>query len=83
MIMPRLHLHRSSYDFSVCDFLTILDIGSDVCVNNSTISCSGFRQCFESEPYGYRMEIVGYLHSLIGNRTEPVRRPRGVAMISD
>ena len=29
------------------------------------------------------MEILGYLHSLIGNRTEPVRCPRGVAMISD
>ena len=73
--------------FQSAIFPTILDIGSDrsydVCVNNSTISCSGFRQCFESEPHGYRMEIVGYLHSLIGNRTEPVRRPRGVAMISD
>ena len=55
----------------------------DVCVNNSKISCSGFRRCFESEPYGDRMEIVGYPHSLIGNRTEPVRCPRGVLMISD
>ena len=29
------------------------------------------------------MEIVGYPHSLIGNRTELVRCPLGVAMISD
>ena len=29
------------------------------------------------------MEIVGYPHSLIENRTELVRCPLGVAMISD
>ena len=50
----------------------------DVCVNNLTISCSGFRGCFESEPYEDRMEIVGYPHSFIGSRKEPVRWPRGV-----
>ena len=30
-----------------------------------------------------KLSLVGYSHSLIGNRTEPVRCPRGVSMISD
>ena len=60
-------------------------VGYDVCVNNPTISYSGFRavDVLRMEPYGDRREIVGCPHSLIGNRTEPVRCPREVPMISD
>ena len=62
-------------------------MGYDVGVYNScwyyTISCSGFLRCSESEPYGDRREIVGSLHTLSGNRKEPVRCPRGVPTISD
>ena len=35
-LKPRLHLPRSSYDFSVCDFLyDFVDIVGDFCVYNS------------------------------------------------
>ena len=54
-------------------------MGYDVDVYNScghrTISCSGFLQCSESEPYGDRREIVWSPHTLSGNRKEPVRCP--------
>ena len=54
-------------------------MGYDVGVYNSfehyTISCSGFLRCSESEPYEDRREIVGPLHTLSGNRKEPVRCP--------
>ena len=69
--MPRLHLPRSSYDFSVYDFpCAFLDMVCDrglrptffVCVYNSyrhrTMSYSGFRRHSESEPYRDRREIV-------------------------
>ena len=54
-------------------------MGHEVGVYNScghrTISCSGFFRCFEAEPYGDHREIVGSLHTLSGNRKEPVRCP--------
>ena len=34
-----------------------------------------WRRRSESEPYGDPREIVGYLHSSSGNRTEPMRCP--------
>ena len=51
-------------------------MGYDEGVYNSyrhrMISCSGFLRCSESELYGDRREIVGSLHTLSGNRTEPL-----------
>ena len=68
--MPRLHFPRSSYDFSDCDFpYDFLDIIVDhglatthvySSYGHRTISCSGFRRRSELEPYGDRIEIVGY-----------------------
>ena len=75
-----LHVPRSSYDFSVCDFpYDILDIVGDNGLRHScghrAISCSGFLRFSESEPYGDRREIVGSPHTLSGNRKQPVRCP--------
>ena len=54
-------------------------MGYDVGVYNSCghhmISCSGFRRCSDSEPYGDRIEIVGSPQTLSGNRKESVRCP--------
>ena len=65
--MARLHLSRSSYDFSVCDFTydfkaSKVTLGNSVYVYSShgrrTISCSVFRRRSESEPYEDRREII-------------------------
>ena len=85
--MPsRLHLPRSLYDFSVCDFPNdILDI---VCDNGLRLRCLQFMRAsydfllwlssmfrVKTKPYGDRREIVGSPHTSSGNRTEPVRCP--------
>ena len=71
--MPRLHLPRSSYDLSVCDFLyDIVDIVGD----------RGLRRVylpFIWASYDFLLWLsstfVENPHILSGNHTEPVRCP--------
>ena len=82
--MPRLHLTRSSYDVSVCDFPYDFRHRRWSWATTYVLTIKRyFTLAFVDVFSQNRMEIVGYPHSFIGNRTEPVRCPRGVPMISD
>ena len=91
-VKPRLHLPRSSYDFSVYDFLyDFLEIVGDcglrrMCLQFIRVSYD-FLICLKStfwfknarRSYGSRSS----LQILSGYRAKPVRRPYGVPIRSD
>ena len=94
MLKPRLHLPRSSYDFSVCDFLyDFLDIVGDrglrrtcMCLQFIQASCdflichlSTFSYKNARRSYGSRMSP----QIVRRYRTDPVRCPYGVPIRSD
>ena len=93
-LKPRLHLPRSSYDFSVCDFLyDFLDIVGDrglrrMCLQFIRASCDFLICQFCDLTFSYKNARRSYGSRMTPQivrryRTDPVRCPYGVPIRFD